>query len=67
MKRPSMLERLLPHIIHAAMTATVIVLSVDIIKRLHHLHHDIKVLGEHDGVLKLMEEHHREKKAEEKK
>ena len=61
-----MLERLLPHIIHAAMTASVIVLSVDILKKLHHLHHDIKVLGEHDGVLKLMEEHHAKKEAEKK-
>lgn len=62
MKRTSMLERLLPHIIHAAMTATVIVLSVDTLRKVNHLHKDVKVLGEKHGLLKLMHEKHEEHK-----
>lgn len=62
MKRTSMLERLFPHIIHAAMTATVIVLSVDTLRKVNHLHKDIKVLGEKHGLLKLMHEKHEEHK-----
>ena len=44
MKNCSMLERLLPHIVHAAMTAAVIVLSVDILKKVNHINKDAKSL-----------------------
>lgn len=66
MKNQSMLERLLPHIIHAAMTATVIVLSIDTLRKVNHLHKDMKILGEKHGILKLMHEKHEEHKKEKK-
>jgi len=70
MKNCSMLERLLPHIVHAAMTAAVIVLSVDILKKVNHINKDAKILGEKHGLLKLIykqhEEHNKEKENEKK-
>lgn len=56
-----MLERLLPHIIHAAMTAAVIVLSVDILRKVDHMHKE-KMLKEKHGLLKFLKEKQEEKK-----
>lgn len=66
MKKCSMMERLLPHIIHAAMTATVIVLSIDILRKVDHLNKDRKILEKKHGLLKLIQKEREENKKDKK-
>lgn len=67
MKKESLVEVLIPHIVHVAFSTALVVLTCEVLKKVNRIHKDVKVLEEPRGVLKLLRQIHEERKEERRK